>query len=471
MASWKCLLLGLAVLSLALPLHAEDDAQVASDGDLTLGDEKGLWTAFRTWADQHSKAYKTFEEERRRFLVFKDNLAFILEHNSKDKNYKLGLNPYADLTHDEFKSFALGYRAEDAPMVSSSGPFTHANVSPPDEIDWRTKDAVTPVKNQLQCGSCWAFSTTGSVEGVWAIHTGKLVPVSEQELVDCDVTKDQGCRGGLMDFAFAFIIKNGGITTEEDYPYTAKQDQCDMAKERHHRVKISGFVDVPSNDEDALKRAVSQQPVSVAIEADKRAFQFYSSGVFDDDCGEQLDHGVLVVGYGTDENGTDYWIVKNSWGALWGDEGYIKLSRGNHGPAGQCGIAMKPSYPTMGGGPGPSPGPTPGPSPPGPQRCDATHECPALTTCCCAGEVSGACVQWGCCPLPEASCCEDHIHCCPSSLPVCDIAQGRCTKGDGGDEFVALLTKQPATKVHEDLLSRVRAAVRKFGGHNLVNEA
>jgi C1A family cysteine protease len=216
-------------------------------------------------------------------------------------------------------------------------------------MDWREHDAVTPVKDQGQCGSCWSFSSTGSMEGAWAIHSSELVSLSEQQLVDCSKSYgNMGCRGGLMDDAFQYVIDNGGLDTEEDYHYTAQDGTCDEDKQENHIVTFSSFVDVIPNDEDQLKSAVALGPVSVAIEADKMGFQFYKSGVFSGECGTTLDHGVLVVGYGTDEeSGLDYWIVKNSWAATWGDEGYILLQRNVDAPEGQCGVAMQPSYPVV----------------------------------------------------------------------------------------------------------------------------
>jgi hypothetical protein len=189
--------------------------------------------------------------------------------------------------------------------------------------------------------SCWAFSTTGAVEGATFVATGKLPNLSEQELVDCDNNGDHGCNGGLMDHAFSWVEKHGGLCSEDDYEYHAKAEVCRDCKAV---VKVTGFQDVDSNDEAALKVAVSQQPVSVAIEADQREFQFYKSGVFDKSCGTQLDHGVLVVGYG-EEDGKKFLKIKNSWGGTWGEEGYIRISREANGPGGQCGVAMVPSYP------------------------------------------------------------------------------------------------------------------------------
>merc|ERR1719353_2310915 len=191
-------------------------------------------------------------------------------------------------------------------------------------VDWTTKKAVTPVKNQGQCGSCWAFSTTGSVEGINAITTGKLESFSEQELVSCAKSYgNQGCNGGLMDDGFKYIIAKGDVL-ETEYPYTGKTGTCDNSKTKDSETKITGFKDVTPENEAQLMAAVSKQPVSVAIEADQSGFQFYKEGVFSGTCGTNLDHGVLVVGYGAD-SGKDYWKVKNSWGTTWGQEGYIRV--------------------------------------------------------------------------------------------------------------------------------------------------
>ena len=219
----------------------------------------------------------------------------------------------------------------------------HKGDAPPAAVDWVTKGGVTAVKNQGRCGSCWAFSTTGSTEGAYFAATGKLVSLSEEDLVQCD-TVDAGCQGGLMDNGFTFIEKNG-VAAEEAYPYisgTGIRGMCSKDKESAKVVTVTGFTDVPHEDEVALLSAVAQQPVSIAIEADKSVFQMYKSGVLDNKgCGTKLDHGVLVVGYGTD-NGKDYWKVKNSWGPTWGEAGYIRFIRGSN----QCGIASQASYPT-----------------------------------------------------------------------------------------------------------------------------
>jgi len=196
-------------------------------------------------------------------------------------------------------------------------------------------------------GCCWAFSAVASTEGIHKLTKGNLVSLSEQELVDCDTNgEDQGCEGGLMDDAFEFIIKNNGLSTEVEYPYQGVDGTCNKTEVGSSAATISGYENVPANDEQALQKAVANQPVSVAIDASGSDFQFYKSGVFTGSCGTELDHGVAVVGYGVGEDETEYWLVKNSWGTQWGEEGYIRMQRGVDASEGLCGIAMQPSYPT-----------------------------------------------------------------------------------------------------------------------------
>jgi len=252
-----------------------------------------------------------------------------------------------------------------------------------------------------------------------------------------------------MDNAFQYIIKNGGLDTEVDYPYTGATGSCSQRKLKRKIVSIDSFEDVPPMSEEALMKAVTMQPVSVAIQADERAFQLYGGGVLDGQCGTQLDHGVLAVGY---SKAGSYWIVKNSWGDWWGEKGYIRLAFGKNGGYGQCGICSLPSYPVKTGPnppptpPGPPPAPTP--VPPGPKNCDdmGTFQCDQDATCCCEFEISGFCLMYACCPYPEATCCDDHKSCCPSDHPICDVEAGQCKASSNGEAFVEIGKKQPATK-------------------------
>jgi len=290
------------------------------------------------WVNKFEKDFP-LDEVFERFATFKDNFLKIEAHNAGTHSYSMALNEFADLTADEFKSMYYGLKQTGAASQSAGtfeAPFGYQEQA--DGVDWRTKDAVTPVKNQAQCGSCWAFSTTGSIESAHAIATGSLVSLSEQQLVDCAGSYgNAGCNGGLMDSAFSYVKSNGGLCTEESYPYTARNGLC--KKTCTPVTTITGYKDV-SHSTASLAAAVDQGPVSVAIEADQSSFQFYSGGVMSGNCGRQLDHGVLAVGYGT-EGTSDYWIVKNSWGASWGEQGYIRLSKGSD----QCGIYDSASFP------------------------------------------------------------------------------------------------------------------------------
>ncbi|GAV81812.1 Peptidase_C1 domain-containing protein/Inhibitor_I29 domain-containing protein [Cephalotus follicularis] len=301
---------------------------------------------FETWMSKHGKTYESFEEKLHRFEIFKDNLKHIDERNKEVSSYWLGLNEFADLSHEEFNNKYFGLKPDFTRRRETCGEFKYRDVEVlPKDVDWRKKGAVGAVKNQGSCGSCWAFSTVAAVEGINQIVTGNLTSLSEQELIDCDKSFNNGCNGGLMDYAFKYIMATGGLRKEEDYPYIMDEGICEEEKGQRDIVTISGYQDVPRNDEESLLKALAHQPVSVAIEASGRDFQFYSGGVFDGHCGTELDHGVAAVGYGSSK-GLDYIIVKNSWGPKWGEKGYIRMKRNTGKPEGLCGINKMASYPT-----------------------------------------------------------------------------------------------------------------------------
>ncbi|BBM96952.1 hypothetical protein MPTK1_1g01840 [Marchantia polymorpha subsp. ruderalis] len=312
--------------------------------------EKSIRIMFDDWMLKQSKTYTQSAEMSTRFSIFKANLRRIDEHNSQPSSYKLGLTTFADLTPDEFRSIYLKNKFRQNVRTSQAPTFTYGHVdSLPTEVDWRKEGAVTGVKSQGQCGSCWAFSTIGAVESLNQIKTGNLISLSEQELVDCDVTLNTyGCAGGFMDYGFEYIVQNGGVDTDMDYPYIAAEDFCNSHKETRVAASINAYEQVTINSEKDLQKAVAHQPVSVSIHASSEDFLLYESGIYNTTCGTELDHGVLVVGYGTDQ-GQEYWLVKNSWGESWGESGYIRLQRNVQAPEGMCGIAMAALYPTKTG--------------------------------------------------------------------------------------------------------------------------
>ncbi|KAJ3700060.1 hypothetical protein LUZ61_003765 [Rhynchospora tenuis] len=332
---------GTVLLLLFLGLFSEAPVSIAA------GDDQLLLT-FEKWIKDHSRVYPSAFEKQKRFEVFKSNFEYIEStKNTPGRTYTLGLNKFADLTNEEFVQQYATYRPQSRPKQST--PFKYANLTTvPTSIDWRTLGAVTPIKDQGNCGSCWAFSAVAAMEGINQIKTGQLISLSEQELVDCDRTC-WGCSGGYEDYAFKWVLDNGGITTEANYPYTSgtgkKNQKCDSTKIGDHAVTISGYGYVTPYSESSLMSAVANQPISISIDAGGTDFQLYSSGIFTGTCGTSLNHAVLAVGYGT-ENGTNYWIVKNSWGTGWGDLGYIKMQKDISNTAGLCGLAIEPSYPT-----------------------------------------------------------------------------------------------------------------------------
>lgn len=296
---------------------------------------------FHDWQNEHNVHFPTGEEWVERLEIFSENVDQMIIHNQSNATWTMGLNQYAHMTGDEWMRFIVGdgltFPRFENDYANYMPPSYKAN---PDSVDWRDKNVVTPVKDQKQCGSCWAFSATGAMEGVFAQKTGKLTAFSEQQLVDCsDEYGNQGCNGGWPYQAIEYIQNFGGIATESSYPYKGVDSTCKSKITVVPDSKTSGFENI--KDENDMETAATGRPISVAIGVNTN-FQLYQSGIYDSSCAFSLNHAVLVVGYGS-ENGEDYWIVKNSWGSSWGEKGYIRMLKGKN----QCGIAKKAMYPTM----------------------------------------------------------------------------------------------------------------------------
>jgi len=315
--------------------------------------EDDEWNQFSIFQKKFNKMYETIEEVMLRFQIFKTNIRTIIHHNVHyTNNFTMNINQFTDLTAEEFKEKYIG--KVDTYLSSYNNcnlysPSSYTNL--PDSVDWRNHNAVTSVKNQGQCGSCWAFSSTAAVEGAWAIAKNELIDLSEQELVDCATGikyGSMGCSGGQMEGAFKYVMNNG-LCSYDSYPYTSgitkQSGSCNSCKSV---VSISSCFNIKQNNQLSLKAAVAQQPVSIAIEADTRYFQSYSGGILSDvNCGTTLDHGVLIVGYGI-ENGQKYWTIKNSWGTSWGENGYVRIARSDsENDPGICGVAMSTSFPSV----------------------------------------------------------------------------------------------------------------------------
>ncbi|XP_017868682.1 PREDICTED: cathepsin L1-like [Drosophila arizonae] len=307
-----------------------------------------LEAEWETYKLEYDKVYESEEEELLRKLIFIDNKRQIDRHNQRYRlnmeSYEMGVNQFTDMLDKEFESLMLGsmnITESDADLLYTPD---EAYALPAD-IDWRNRGAVTPVKNQGKCGACWSFSATGTLEGMHFLKTGKLVSLSEQNLVDCSTTRyfNRGCYGGMPDRALNYVIDNGGIDTEYSYTYEAKQLSC-RYDPFHIGAQVAGVVRVPAGEPHLAVAVASKGPISVGIYASNN-FRNYRDGVLDDrQCNKRPNHAVLVVGFGRDPQGGDFWLVKNSWGASWGDGGYIRMSRNR---SNQCGIASNAVYPLV----------------------------------------------------------------------------------------------------------------------------
>ncbi|KAG8385457.1 hypothetical protein BUALT_Bualt03G0047300 [Buddleja alternifolia] len=295
------------------------------------------------WMSQYNRYYESKEEKVKRFKIFKYNVDYIESFNRVGTHtYQLGINQFADMTSEEFLA---KYTGNSMPSFQSSpvAPFKYENVKDvPPSLDWREKNAVTPVQSQGPCGSCWAFSAVAAIEGIVQIKSGVLTSLSEQQIIDCDGAFD-GCQGGRMEKAFEFVERNGGLASDTDYPYQTMEGVCSTNTPSSLAASITGIGGVPQNNETAMLMAVANQPISVGI--DPSLFQFYRSGVLTGECGTNRTHAITAVGYGTSEDGIKFWLFKNSWGPWWGEDGYIRIQRDVDVVEGMCGLAMDLTYP------------------------------------------------------------------------------------------------------------------------------
>jgi C1A family cysteine protease len=333
-----------ALISFALTslTQARVDKQTLS---FIQGNSNHEWSLFGHFVEDFERVYDTFEEFSERFQIFRDNLKFIVKHNGEQNNSTLGLSRFSDMTHDEYQHFVSqsGYSNNKWKLRCSSYNGDGRDVER--EIDWREQGVVNEPRDQGNAGTCWAFSTTTSVESAHAIKTGNLYDLAEQQLVDCD-TRSSGTNGGMMEWGMIYLIGNGGQCLEDSYPYTASDTTCHDCKTV---VSLSDCYGIEEGNERAMMEILNQHPISVSIDASSREFQHYNSGVItSDSCYKQLNHGVAAVGYGED-NGQKYWIVKNSWGTGYGQDGYVLIGRSDTSNSRNsvCGIAMDSSYPEV----------------------------------------------------------------------------------------------------------------------------
>ncbi|XP_054778720.1 ervatamin-B-like [Prosopis cineraria] len=319
--------------------------------DSVLSSKEEQFGQFQQWMKEHGKIYPNSEEGENRYQTFRNNLKLITETNAKRSGYRLGLNKFADMSPEEFKRVYLRQLltpTTTTPNTTARSDYVQQDsCTPPASVDWRQKNVVTAVKDQKKCGSCWAFGTVGAIESIHAIKTNELISLSEQELVDCD-SVSHGCSGGSTKSAFQWVIRNGGISEEVSYPYEAKNGVCKSNKENGGKVvKISNYAKVAQSD-GALLCATSQQPITVSLDA--TYLQLYQDGIFDGENCERVstytNHAVLIVGYGS-EDVKDYWIVKNSWGENWGQNGYFLIKRNSGSPTGACSINTKAYFPSI----------------------------------------------------------------------------------------------------------------------------
>ncbi|NXX38826.1 CATL1 protein, partial [Tricholaema leucomelas] len=314
--------------------------------------DPALEEMWEEWKSLHAKEYPAEAEATRR-EVWEKNLRRIQRHNRQEAqgqhSFRLAMNHHGDLTEEEFNQLLNGFspaRWDEPALIFKAS----AALKTPAEVDWRAKGYVTPVKNQGHCGSCWAFSATGALEGLVFNQTGKLVVLSEQNLIDCSwKLGNKGCQGGYMTRAFQYVRDNGGLNSEHLYPYLGTDTSSCQYNPQDRAANCSATWQVAQGSEAALEQAVATVgPVSVAVDASSFHFHFYKSGIFSSRfCSQEVNHGMLAVGYGRSQqpgHNISYWILKNSWSERWGEQGYVRLLKDADN---LCGVATQASFPVL----------------------------------------------------------------------------------------------------------------------------
>ncbi|KAI3699746.1 hypothetical protein L2E82_44242 [Cichorium intybus] len=317
--------------------------------------EEGKSVMFERWRSHHKMESISAEDKMKQYKNFKHNLEIVHSTNKANKPYKLEMNRFAGMHFAEFKSKYTGFKAAAPPKIKPGKKyvtreewpwdFKYRNVNAsdiPPSIDWRANGAVTPATDQGDCGSCYAFAVVATVESLYAIRTKQLIALSPKEILDC--CNCGGCDGGRTHDAMMYIVQNNGLTTEKNYPYKPVFETCSVKKENDVAVKIRGYEQVPFNHEQSLMAAVANQPIEVSIECEE-PFMLYKGGVMTAPCGTSTSHSVAAVGYGTEPDGTQFWILKNSWGPEYGEKGFLRILRGVPEKEGYCGINTGPHFP------------------------------------------------------------------------------------------------------------------------------
>jgi len=381
----------------------------------TIDSNAELTNKFDKWTEQFDKQYVSIVARREAYAAFVEADSVILRRNGEQLSFQLGHNRFSDLTADVFQATYGGIRLMPGSETATSATMTRCgNCTAAPEVDWVAKGAVTPIKDQGACGSCWAFSTVGAVEGAYQIASGDLLSLSESELVSCDRDGQAECFGGIPALAFDWIHKNG-LALESSYPYQPMHWDC-YAKHVAPAVVVGGHELVPPN-EDALMEAVARQPVSVLVASSSDDFKLYAHGILDSkSCGEDVDHAVLVVGYGS-QAGVDYWRIKNSWSSTWGEDGFLRVVRGKN----MCGVAGNASYPIGAQSAAPSPPPPPTPAVRG------HYQDPGVAMSCEADEIAKSIYFPGAVCAPR---CVGQAGSCPTDLPKGVLATPKCLSYD-----------------------------------------